>query len=187
MNHKLMLAITGIAVVLIAAGGLGYAFTYTGTTSSTDNDVDSSVMSVEILQNNAPLSGRIEVPSPSEGSTSIMIDSNYELRVVSWTEGDLNVAAWVEMSDPRIWAVVSSVVITVNGIDHTCGRIEMQTGMYTTFTLAATTGESGGTEYPLSITLNLTKNVDKMSQEEKDLFNTTFNLRFAVGEGNVII
>ena len=95
MNHKLMLAITGIAVVLIAAGGIGYAFTYTGKTSSTDNDVDSSVMSVEILQNDSPLTGRIEVPTPPEGSTSITISNNYELKVVSWIDRDLNVAAWV--------------------------------------------------------------------------------------------
>jgi hypothetical protein len=116
-----------------------------------------------------------------------MISGNYELRVVSWTDRNLNVAAWVEMNDPRIWVVVSNVVITVNGIEHTCGRSEQQTGMYTTFTLPATTGESGYTEYPLSIKLNLTKNVDDMSEEEYALFNTTFNLRFAVGEGNVII
>ena len=185
MNHKLMLAIAGVAVILIAAGGIGYAFTYTGTTSSTDNNVDSSDMSVQVLKNGQPLTGPMS--ATQTGGDTLTIGNDYTLKVTGWADDTtLNVAAWIEMTDPSVWVLVQSVIINVNGIGHSCGISGLQTGIPAEFTLEADAGDAGSV-YNLSVTLVLNKDIGDMTDEEYALLDTTFYLRFAVGEGNVII
>lgn len=120
MNYKVLIAAVVILAVIVP--GIGYAVTYTATTTSTDNEMKYSGDTIDIMTDNgtALVESAIELRGPTVSvdgnivtvSGSSKIDG-YQLKVNS-SKNDLAVRCWIEFADQRSWAIIESITLKVS-------------------------------------------------------------------------
>ena len=121
MNNKRMLALI-IPVVVIAAIGCGYAWNLASVSVSDENEVSFTPNTVEILNSDdtertsfLPISN----PSATINGNEVTIQRNttyvtgYKLKVSTSESEGLKVRSWVMLNDPRSWAMIESITLTV--------------------------------------------------------------------------
>lgn len=133
MNRKILIA--AALLLMISIPSIGYAVTYNAMTVSTDNTVDYSGDLVEILSNDGsdtPIGSAIQIRGPTQSivdnvvtvSGSSTIDG-YKLKVNSDSQ-DLVVRCWIEFADPRSWAIVDSITLSVSSNEEGSSSFDIQ-------------------------------------------------------------